>query len=95
MISERFEVIALDTPVLRSAADIQAESGMSGQDAIVLASVLAHLDLHNPPESCFLNRNSNDFDDPAVRERLETHGCKFFAKFEDGLRYVVARIETS
>jgi hypothetical protein len=68
---------------------------MSGQDAIVLASVLAHLDLHNPPESCFLNRNSNDFDDPAVRERLETHGCKFFAKFEDGLRYVVARIETS
>ena len=67
---------------------------MSGQDAIVLASVLAHLDLHNPPESCFLNRNSKDFDDPDVRERLETRGCKFFVTFEDGLRYVVARIET-
>jgi predicted nucleic acid-binding protein len=87
------DVIPLDTPILRSAADIQAESGMSGQDAIVLASVLAHLDLHNPPESCFLNRNSRDFDDPDVRGRLETRGCKFFAKFEDGLRYVVARIE--
>ncbi|MGA2185608.1 MAG: PIN domain-containing protein [Bryobacteraceae bacterium] len=87
------DVIALDAAILRSAADIQMEYGMSGQDAIVLASVLAHLDLHNPRESCFLNRNSKDFDDPGVRERLETHGCRFFPRFEDGLRYVVARIE--
>jgi len=86
------EVISLDTAILRSAADIQAEFGMSGQDAIVLASVLAHLDLHHPSESCFLNRNTKDFDDPDVRERLEVCGCRFFGKFEDGLRYVVARI---
>jgi hypothetical protein len=68
---------------------------MSGQDAIVLASVLAHMDLRRPPESCFLNRNTKDFDDPDIRERLEARGCRFFGKFEDGLRYVVARIGTS
>lgn len=68
---------------------------MSGQDAIVLASVFAHLDLHHPPESCFLNRNAKDFDDPDVRERLEGRGCRFFGRFEDELRYVVSRIETS
>jgi hypothetical protein len=88
------DVIALDAAILRSAAGMQVEYAMSGQDAIVLASVLAHLVLHNPPESCFLNRNSKDFDDPDIRERLETRGCKFFGKFEDGLRYIVARIET-
>ena len=33
---------------------------------IVLASVLAHLDLHHPPESCFLNRNSKASDDPDI-----------------------------
>jgi hypothetical protein len=88
-------VIALDAAILGSAADMQVEYGMSGQDAIVLASVLAHLNLHNPPESCFLNRNSKDFDDPDIRERLETRGCKFFAKFEDGLRYVMTRIGTT
>lgn len=86
------DVIALDATILRSAADIQVEYGMSGQDSIVLASVLAHLGLRNPPESCFLNRNSKDFDDPDIRERLETRGCKFFAKFEDGLRHVISRI---
>jgi hypothetical protein len=86
------EVILLDGAILKSAVDIQAEFGMSGQDAIVLASALAHLEFHRPTESCFLNRNSKDFDDPDVRERLETRGCKFFGKFEDGLRHVVSRI---
>ena len=59
----------------------------------MLASVLAHLELHSPSESCFLNRNSKDFDDPDVRERLEALGCKFLARFEDGLRYILSRIE--
>jgi hypothetical protein len=85
-------VIALDAAILRSAAAIQIKHGMSDQDAIVLASVLAHLSLRRPPESCFLNRNSKDFDDPDVRERLEALGCKFLAKFEDGLRYVASRV---
>ena len=39
------EVISLDAAIVRSALEIQVEFGMSGQDAIVLASVLAHLDL--------------------------------------------------
>jgi hypothetical protein len=89
------DVISLDAAVLSSAANIQMEFGMSGQDAIVLASVLAHLDVHRPLESCFLNRNTKDFDDPDVREKLEACGCKFFGKFEDGLRYVTARIGAS
>jgi hypothetical protein len=45
--------------------------------------------------SCFLNRNAKDFDDPDIRERLKARGCEFFASFEAGLRYVVARIGTS
>lgn len=86
------EVIALDGAVLHSAAGIQVEFGMSGQDAIVLASVLAHLNQRKSGESCFVNRNSKDFDDPDIRERLEARNCRFFAKFQDGLRYVVSRI---
>ena len=89
------DIIPLDAAILRFAADVQVQYGMSGQDAIVLASVLAHLELQRPPESCFLNRNSKDFDDPDVRERLEARGCRFFAKFEDGLGYILSRIETA
>lgn len=86
------EIIPLDALVLRSATAIQVEYGMSGQDSIVLASVLSHLDLAKPTESCLLDRNSKDFDDPDVRELLETRHCRFFARFGDGLRYINARI---
>jgi hypothetical protein len=92
---ETAQVISLDAVILRSASEIEAEFGMSGQDAIVLASVLSHLDLHKPQESCFLNRNRKDFDDPDVRGRLEARGCGFFGSFEAGLRYIVARIGSS
>jgi hypothetical protein len=57
--------------VLHSVSDMQSEFGMSGQDAIVLPSVIAHLNQHKPIESCFLNRNSKDFDDPDIREMLK------------------------
>jgi predicted nucleic acid-binding protein len=88
------DIIALDAAILGAAADIQMQYGLSGQDAIVLASVHAHLDVNHPPESCFLNRNSKDFDDPDIREGLESLGCRFFTKFENGLRYVLSRIDT-
>jgi hypothetical protein len=60
-------VIALDAAILRSAAGVQTQYSISGQDAIVLASVITHLEIHRPAQSCFLNRNSKDFDDPNIR----------------------------
>ena len=86
------EIIPLDAAVLRSAADMEISYGLSGQDAIVLASVLSHLENNAPAESCFLNRNSKDFDDPDIRERLEALHCRFFPRFAPALSYISARI---
>ena len=85
------DIISLDAPVLMSAAEIQIDYGLTGQDAIVLASVLAHLDNTKPAESCFLNRNAKDFDDPSIREKLEMRACKFRSSFDEGLRYIRSR----
>jgi hypothetical protein len=85
-------VIPLDADILRSAALIEPSYDLFPQDAIVLASVLAHLERNTPEESCFLNRNAKDFDDPDIRERLEALGCRFFPKFTPGLEYVRARL---
>lgn len=87
------EIIPLDAQILGAAAVIDVEYGLSGQDSIVLASVLSHLERTVPPESCFLNRNTRDFDDPDVRDRLEGLGCKFFAKFAAALAYISSRVK--
>ena len=85
-------VIPLTAAVLRSAAEIETDLGLSGQDAIVLASVFGHLESEAPTESCFLNRNTRDFDDPDIRDRLEALHCKFFPKFAQALEYIESRI---
>lgn len=87
------EVIPLNADILRVAASMEPEYDLSGQDSIVLASILAHLSLDAPVESCFLNRNARDFDDPDIRDRLEAFRCKFFAKFDAGLAYIATRIK--
>jgi hypothetical protein len=86
------EVIPLDSEVLYGADVNQAVRGMSAQDSIVLASIVLHLAKTKSAESCFLNRNSKDFDDPNVREMLDEFNCRFFARFDDGLRYIEAHL---
>lgn len=89
------EVIPLDSDVFYQAAGIQIALDMSVQDSIVLASVVRHLAETKPQESCFLNRNTKDFDDPNVREMLEAFGCKFFGRFDNGLQYIEAHLPKS
>jgi hypothetical protein len=82
------QVIPLDAHVLDHAGKIEAALEMPAPDSIVLASILSHLAKTKPAESCFLNRNTKDFDYPNVREMLSEYGCKFFGRFDEGLRYI-------
>ena len=86
------EVIPLDGGIVTAGGELQTAFPMSGQDAIVLASVLQHLERTGPAESCFLNRNSRDFDDPDVRERLDRFGCRFFGRFDRGYQFILASL---
>jgi hypothetical protein len=86
------EIIPLNSDVFHAASRIQFAFDMPAQDSIVLASIASHLMATKPAESCFLNRNTKDFDVPNVRDVLDQFGCKFFGRFDDGLHYVEARL---
>jgi hypothetical protein len=85
------DIIPLDAAILGSAAAIEIAYGLSGQDAIVLASVLRHLEANALEESCFLNKNSRDFDDPDILERLDALRCRFFPRFTPALAWISSR----
>ena len=83
------EVVPLTGSILAYAASLQDRFGIaSGQDSIVLASVLMDLKSRKPESGCFMNRNLRDFDDPDIRGELAALNCKFFGRFDDGLDYV-------
>lgn len=85
-------VVPLDAAVLRFSSELRVALDISGQDAIVLASVLGHVQANFPAESCFLSRNSKDFDDPEVRDRLSRFGCRYFAQFDQALEFIRGRL---
>jgi len=82
------ELIPLDLEVVLNAQVYQSSIGMSPQDSLVYTSVLSHLANSPGTTSCFLNRNSRDFDDPYVVGQLEDRGCKMLFSFDAGLQYL-------
>jgi predicted nucleic acid-binding protein len=78
-------VIPLDQEVLAYSLTIQKPLRLGPQDAIVYASVVTHAS-RSGHDKIFLNRNSQDFLVPDIRESLERLGCKLLTSFVDGLR---------
>ncbi len=82
------EVIPLDASVSSASAQHQRIHRFAPQDALVYSAVLSHLERDRPPRSCFLNRNSRDFDDQTVVEQLERHNCKLLPRFDSGSQFI-------
>lgn len=85
-------VIALAPGILESAGCARRDFDLSGQDSIVYASVVSHLEQHGSGESCFINRNSKDFDNPSLVEALGAYGCRLLPRFQAGVGYVESRL---
>jgi predicted nucleic acid-binding protein len=83
------EVLPLDLPVLRSAANCQVRFDLSAQDAVVYAAIRAHLEVDHATASCFVSRNPGDFDDPDLRQDLAGFNCKYFSSFATATRYIL------
>jgi hypothetical protein len=88
-------IIPLDSSIFESAPRFEKDLDLSAEDSLVFASIMKHLSETNPPESCFLNRNTKDFDNPSVREILDSRLCKFVGGFDEGLGFVRARLSGS
>lgn len=86
------EVIPLERNILISAIAHQAGLDLSPPDSVVYASVLHHLSTTVPAESCFLNKNSKDFDDPDIVDALGNRNCKMLPRFDSGYDYIQSQI---
>jgi predicted nucleic acid-binding protein len=83
-------VIPLDKSVVINAAEHRSCFGLQHQDSLVYSSVLHHLQTTPSHQSCFLNRNSKDFDDPDIIESFQALNCKMLFRFDHGLNHVIS-----
>ena len=86
------EIIPLTINILREAATYESPYDLTPQDALVYASVIVHLHQNYPPISCFLNRNSKNFDNPDIVDELDRNNCKMIPRFDHGYGFIQARL---
>lgn len=87
-------VLPLTDGSLRAAEKLCERHDLDLPDATIFAAVLHDL-RRGGPESCFLNRNTNDFDEPALVGLLADHACKLLGSFDAGLAYMRSRIASN
>ena len=92
-ILEVCEIIPLTSKILTEAIKYQSEYNLEPQDSIVYASVIDHTSKFDERQRCFLNRNSKDFDDPDIKESLNSYECLMLFRFDNGIGYVKSKLK--
>lgn len=87
------QIIPLTVEILTAAIKYQSEYNLEPQDSIVYASVLEHMSKSDERQRCFLNRNSKDFDDPDIKESLNSYNCLMLFRFDNGIGYVKSKLK--
>ena len=82
------EIVDLTADILNEAASYETKYDLTPQDALVYASVIAHLRRSQPQQACFLNRNSKDFDSPDIVDELNQFNCKMIPRFDRGYGFL-------
>lgn len=86
------EIIALTAYILNEAASCEVNYNLVPQDALVYASVMNHLQINQPQQACFLNRNSKDFDNPDIVDELDQFNCRMVPRFDDGYNFICSQV---
>ena len=87
------EIVPLTLDILKEAATYEAPYDLTPQDALVYASVISHLRQNNSLASCFLNRNSKDFDNSDIVDELNENNCTMLPRFDHGYSFIQARLQ--
>jgi predicted nucleic acid-binding protein len=86
------EIVALNADILSEAASCETTYDLIPQDALVYASVITHLHQDLPEQSCFLNRNSKDFDSPDIVNELRQLNCRMIPRFDHGYSFIQSQL---
>lgn len=86
-------VLPLSLASFQEGLDLERRLGLSPQDSIIYACVLADLARRNSNEpKCFVSRNYKDFGDPDIESQLGSLGCRYIDSYTKALDFAKERL---
>ncbi len=94
------ECIHVDSADFRKAVIYQQTLGLSPQDSIIYARVIADLRTRSQDEEkCFLSRDRKAFgiedDDRSIKTELALYNCRYIGSFAQGLDYIQHTLQSA
>lgn len=89
-ISNRAELIPMSAEIVQHQAQLFRETELDRDDALILASILAHSKSESIPRKAFLTGNFKDFEKEPVRLLLAEAGIKQFSSTGRALGWIEA-----
>ncbi|WIG60949.1 MAG: hypothetical protein OJF49_003697 [Ktedonobacterales bacterium] len=84
--------LQMDGTSFSAALAYQSRFGLSPQDSIIYATVIADLQRRaSQGDKCFISRNWKDFRDPDILAELRSYHCSFAESFDEGLARITAQ----
>jgi predicted nucleic acid-binding protein len=88
-------ILPLTTEISSQAHQAELRLSLAPSDAVVYATVMAHLKTAPTGAKCFFNRDSKDFANPNVSDELAAFGCKLFVTFTKGMEFVRSELRSA
>jgi len=85
-------MIPLTTEIVAIARWHELAYSLTPQDAVVLASVRAHAEIHAGPK-VFVSQDAKGFANPTVHDELIAVECKVLVNFTDALAYITSALK--
>ncbi|WP_425517449.1 PIN domain-containing protein [Paenibacillus agaridevorans] len=85
--------IDITSAIFDDSIHYQEELGLSPQDAIIYASIIADINRQSYGiEKVFVSRNWKDFDQEEIVEKLQSNQCKYLPNFRNAIDYIQSRL---
>ena len=93
-VANRADLIPVSLPVLQHELQLVRETELDRDDALILASILAHSKNQPAGKQAFLSGNINDFQRPAVKEVLAEAKIRLFSSTERVLGWALVEAQS-
>ena len=80
-------LIPIPAAIISLAKEYEDKYRLYTSDAIILVSIVSHLEQTKPSTRFFLNKNVKDFDIPEIVDELEKYNCEFKISKLDIIEY--------
>ena len=91
--SKKCNLIPITPEIIEYSGKLVSDYKIKKGDAVIFSSIIWHLNNNHEKKSCFLCKNSKEFQDPDLIDKFQQLNCKLIFNFDHGYQFVINNLD--